>query len=316
MKTSGTNVVASLAFAAAVRSVVAWDIDPRCPPPPAPMKRALQQDEDAWLSTLPTSVDGDATKALRGNANGFGNANAKENTSRDLQATGVFSLKMHWEEGYCWQEEYSRHRKWCWECKEGCKEGGTLWWQKCVDSKVQKFTYLTDSEGGRFKTAYHDLCLQRVSTTQYDLQKCSTAKAQIIVGLRADGPTFELMPLGDSANCINQDHHPKAGEIVENTTCQIARKWKTNLMELYDVASDIDPDIDNQARLRVEECSTSNPCDRCQGDCDEDAECRGSDLMCFQRGGSTKDAPVPGCKGVAVTGTSDVLLYEMPECYT
>jgi hypothetical protein len=24
--------------------------------------------------------------------------------------------------------------------------------------------------------------------------------------------------------------------------------------------------------------------------------------MCFQRGGSTKDAPVPGCKGVLVTG--------------
>jgi hypothetical protein len=24
--------------------------------------------------------------------------------------------------------------------------------------------------------------------------------------------------------------------------------------------------------------------------------------MCFQRGGSTKDAPVPGCQGVVVTG--------------
>ena len=291
MKACSTDVIVSLVFAAGVRSAVGWDIDPRCPPPPPPMKRELKQDEDAWLNTLPTSVDVDTTNALRGNT-----------PSRDLQATGVFSLKMHWEEGYCWQEEYSRHRKWCWECQNGCKEGGILWWQKCVDSKDQKFTYLPDPQGGRFKTAHHDLCLQRVSTTQYNLQKCSTDRAQVIVGLRSDGPPFELTPLGDSENCINQDHHPKPGEIVENTTCKIARKWFTNLMELFDVASDIDPDIDNQARLRSEGCSKSNPCDRCQGDCDEDAECRGTDLMCFQRGGKTKDAPVPGCKGVTVTG--------------
>ena len=291
--TTEINMTLSLVLmAAGMRSALAWDVDPRCPPPPAPapapQKRTLEQDEDAWLNNLRTRAD--STTALQGN------------TIRDLQAINVFSLKMHWEEGYCWQEEYSRERKWCWECQEGCKEGSALWWQQCVDTKDQKFTYLPDSEGGRFKTAYHDLCLHRVSNTQYVLKKCSTEKAQVIVGLRADGPPFELTPLGDSSNCINQDHHPKAGEIVENTTCKIARKWSTNLMELFDVASNVDLDIDNQARLRLDECSKSNPCDRCQGDCDEDAECRGADLMCFQRGGSTKDAPVPGCKGVVVTG--------------
>ena len=121
--------------------------------------------------------------------------------------------------------------------------------------------------------------------------------------LRADSSTSR----GDSEKCINQDHSCKPDEIVENTACKIARKWFTNLMELFDVASKIDPDINNRLQLREDGCSKSNPCDCCQGDCDADVECRGADLMCFQRGGRTKDAPVPGCnKGVAEPGMGDV----------
>ena len=221
---------------------------------------------------------------------------------RAVDGTPVFSLKMHWEEGYCWQEEYARERKWCWECKEGCKEGGSLWWQKCVDSKDQKFNYLPDPQGGRFKTAYNDLCVHSVSVTQYVLRKCSTDQAQIIVGYRADGKPFELSPLADASQCMNQDHHPKAGEIVHNTSCKLSRRLHTNLMELYNVGSDTGLDIDNQIRLRAEKCSSSNPCDRCQGDCNDDSQCRGFALVCFQRAGSTKDTPVPGCSGAAVTG--------------
>ena len=272
----------------------AWDVDPRCPPPPTPKRTLLQEQDDAWLTALAHAAHHDDTLSQK--------ALLRGNTLRELESIAVFQLKMHWEEGYCWQEEYSRERKWCWECEGACEEGGRLWWQKCVDINDQKFTYLPDPQGGRFKTAFHDLCLQRVSNTQYLLQKCSDNKAQIIVGLRTDGPPFELTPLGDDTMCINQDHHPKPGEIVENTTCKIARKWSTNLMEIYDARSDFDPDIDNQARIRSEECSKANPCDRCQGDCDQDADCRGANLMCFQRGGVTKDAPVPGCKGDALTG--------------
>ena len=138
-------------------------------------------------------------------------------------------------------------------------------------------------------------------TTQYLLQPCSDNRAQVIVGFRDDGKPFELMPFGDASQCINQDHHPKAGEIVENTTCKIARHWKTNLMELYDITNDFNPDIDSVLRIRIDKCSAGNPCDRCQGDCDEDRDCQGDGLVCFQRVGKTKDSPVPGCRGDTVT---------------
>lgn len=290
MKYASANVWFFLFFRSL--SVEAWDVDPRCPPPPE-SKRDLQlkeiwfQEEDFQKRDVTSQ-----TTLLRGPS------------FRDLQTSqnNVFSLKMHWEEGYCWQEEYSRERKWCWECANGCKVGGILWWQKCVDVKDQKFTYLPDINGGRFKTAYHDLCLTRVSTTQYVLQPCSDNRAQVIVGFRDDGKPFELMPLGDDSQCINQDHHPKAGEIVENTTCKIARHWKTNLMELYEITNDFNPDIDSVLRIRTDKCSAGNPCDRCQGDCDEDRDCRGDGLVCFQRVGKTKDSPVPGCRGDSITG--------------
>lgn len=280
---------------------LAWDVDPRCPPP---IGRALEgrEDDDGLKSSYRTiemkTTDSTFGRALRGNA-----AHAHNIMSRTAIGPRLFSLKMHWELGYCWQEEYSRERKWCWECKEGCKEGGTLWWQKCAaDNDDQKFTYLPDSDGGRFKTAYHNLCLHRVSTTQYELKGCSTDEAQIILGFRSDGKPFELSPLGGPDQCINQDHHPKAGEIVENTTCKIARRWSTNLMELYDAASDYESGLDNELRLRDEECSGESPCDVCQGDCDDDHQCRGAELVCFQRNDSNKDSPVPGCKGNAVEG--------------
>jgi hypothetical protein len=63
----------------------------------------------------------------------------------------------------------------------------------------------------------------------------------------------------------------------------------------------------NQLRLRDEECSSVNPCDRCQGDCDDDDQCRGAELVCFQRIGNIKDSPVPGCEGDAVTSKCEML---------
>ena len=302
MKVAGAKVVLFLSLGGITHLSKAWDVDPRCPPE---MRRALEiQDEESWRNSSHPMSENEATtsksvRALRGST-----AHTANIMSRAGSGFRVFSLKMYWEEGFCWQEEYSRRRRWCWQCKEGCKEGGTLWWQKCSDESDQKFTYLPDAEGGRFKTAYHDLCLHRVSTTQYALKQCSSDEAQVIVGLRLDENPFELSPLGDLSLCINQDHHPKPDEIVENTSCEIARHWKTNLMELYD--------IENQVRLREEECSSQIPCGRCQGDCDDDEQCLGADLVCFQRIDATADSPVPGCIGDTVT--SECLKDESASC--
>jgi len=49
-------------------------------------------------------------------------------------------------------------------------------------------------------------------------------------------------------------------------------------------------------------CTSSKPCAKCEGDCDEDSQCSGS-MKCFQREDGRKDlppgdAPIPGCHGV------------------
>lgn len=46
-------------------------------------------------------------------------------------------------------------------------------------------------------------------------------------------------------------------------------------------------------------CTPSSPCDKCEGDCDSDADCKGT-FKCYQRSYSTN--PVPGCE---VGGSGD-----------
>jgi hypothetical protein len=293
-----------------LNSVAAWQVDPRCPDP---VNRRLEEGGEDELEDLddfasnkeyPTSDAGSSfanavvTPALRGQ-------------SRKLAAApDTFLLKMYWERGFCWQEEWDVHRKWCWECKGSCKENQELWWQKCNGSnKNQQFSYIASNtdEQGQFRWAHGNLCLQRVSSKNFKLKACSNHPNQVIVDFRADGKPFELQPKGDSNKCINQHHHPKAGEIVENTRCKTARIWKTNLMEIYkidDHNADFNIDDPDSARLRNPQCSSNKPCDRCEGDCDKDNHCKGN-LVCFQRKGSdgTKYSPVPGCNGDPRPGT-------------
>ena len=57
----------------------------------------------------------------------------------------------------------------------------------------------------------------------------------------------------------------------------------------------------NGVAIRTHKSGAKKPFDECGGDCDHDSDCRG-DLVCFQRSGSTANAPIPGCSGSA-TGT-------------
>ena len=50
-------------------------------------------------------------------------------------------------------------------------------------------------------------------------------------------------------------------------------------------------------------CTSSNPCNACEGDCDKDSECKG-ELKCYQR--TSSDAIVPGCSSTGyVKSTAD-----------
>jgi hypothetical protein len=60
-------------------------------------------------------------------------------------------------------------------------------------------------------------------------------------------------------------------------------------------------------------CTSSSPCDRCEGDCDSDADCAGA-MKCYQRDDSSQ---VPGCKkGGSGDRSGFDYCYETPFSYT
>lgn len=175
----------------------------------------------------------------------------------------------------------------CMECELGdnCRAGNKSWTQFCDNRKSQKFVWLpnlqySDNQNyGSLKLAHFDLCLERMSTNTYQLQKCDPdSTSQVLVGWNPTLP-FELHPIQNSAKCINQHHHPREEEDIANTACATAAKHHTNLWRVYrneNAGNEI-------SRLRRPECSEQNPCNMCQGDCDNDFQCAG-DLVCYQRG--------------------------------
>jgi hypothetical protein len=143
---------------------------------------------------------------------------------RKLQST-AFSLKMYWQEGYCWQEEWDE-RKWCLECQgSSCGEGDYLVIETCSSSSTQKFVY----EGENLKPyTSQDLCWERTGRNAHQLKKCASSSEQIIKGIKFDG-NFEMHPNGYSDDCLTNQHHPKSGEIIRGQSCSAARNDKTSL---------------------------------------------------------------------------------------
>jgi hypothetical protein len=285
---------------------VAWEIDPRCPDPI--FARRLQEgaqlshEEEAAAGLHPFGAKGQshANRRLRGK---------EEQPERELQSSvpAPFQLKMFWQDYYCWQEEWIE-RAWCWACQGAtCERGENLWLQFCnADDPAQKFNYIPilGSGGGQIQTASNKLCLDRTANNNFTLADCSLVDTQIYTGVQTDGNRFEIAPKGAPDSCLNQPHHPKAGEIIQTTTCLIARYWYTNEWTAYHGGSNSNPySASNLSTLRVRTnvCTANRPCDICQGDCQTDDHCKGT-MLCFQRSSQTQE--VPGCfgKGIGAVG--------------
>jgi hypothetical protein len=268
-----------------------WDVDDRC------LRRLIEvhhedfhdvKEDESFLS------DEESTRHL---------------TERELKSELSFNMKMHWEEGYCWQEEW-KERDWCMECDgDVCEEGDILEIQTCEKVSRQKFNWVPTSGGGRLKTASSNLCLERVGVNEYELRRCSTSSKQILIGFHPSKP-FELYPRGDEGKkCIqNEQHHPKADEEIRTNSCDVARAAHASEWEVYwpstssggSSAGGDNPDTPSSGsgsskplNKAIRSCSASKPCRECEGDCDSDSECDGK-LVCFQK---TGNQPVPGCIG-------------------
>jgi hypothetical protein len=131
-----------LIASAALGSSLAWEMDIRCPGYYTP-PRMLQEGEEIFgnedtdfydandMQQLDYIVLSPTTNNLRG---------AEEQSHRELQSS--FQVKMNWEEGFCWQEEWIE-RQWCLSCQGKCGIGDPIWVQFCdVNDATQQFSYV------------------------------------------------------------------------------------------------------------------------------------------------------------------------------
>lgn len=278
---------------------VAWETDQRC------LRRTLEGGDAMFLpqdiSTMDTNSESVAVSDMTPNLRGT------EDRHRYLQSSSTFMLKMYWQQGYCWQEEWIE-RKWCMSCiGSSCEEGEMLDIEACDSTRAtQHFRYraIAGTGGGQLRTATKSLCLDRVSHSQYILTQCrrTNLESQILVGIKTDGSRFELTPMGSSGQCIvNNNHHPTPGERLFSTSCSTAHDSHTSFWMSYNESSSVTSDSTQPLKalsMRNPECSTSQPCGRCEGDCDMDEECQGN-LQCKQRWNTEA---VPGCSGTGVSG--------------
>jgi len=281
-------------------AAIAWEIDDRCLHRRLHEGAAMIPDDGVFSTSESQNLalrEGQTPRKLRGTA--------AEKNQRKLLST--FQLKMFWQEGYCWQEEWIE-RKWCMACQgDTCESGEQLWIEFCDSSKLnQKFTYLPvdGSLGGQIKTASANLCMERISEVEIRLTACTTIDqtAQIFFGVVTDGTPFELKASRNRCT-TNDDHHPKRHEGIFVTSCNVARRSGTDAWTTFDGTDASNSETASELtslkqRPSGSDCSSSNPCNICEGDCDQDEDCQG-DFKCLMRSSSES---VPGCFGHGISG--------------
>eukprot|EP00560_Eucampia_antarctica_P003610 CAMPEP_0197840098 /NCGR_PEP_ID=MMETSP1437-20131217/45406_1 /TAXON_ID=49252 ORGANISM="Eucampia antarctica, Strain CCMP1452" /NCGR_SAMPLE_ID=MMETSP1437 /ASSEMBLY_ACC=CAM_ASM_001096 /LENGTH=622 /DNA_ID=CAMNT_0043449649 /DNA_START=116 /DNA_END=1985 /DNA_ORIENTATION=+ len=232
------------------------------------------------------------------------------NEFRVSETLGPFHLKLYWELGYCWQEEMIE-RLWCMECAgQTCEFGDKLVAQVCDECDVaQRFEYVPSSSfsGGQIRVAnssgnsdISSLCWTNYHDHVYRLEECRTAdREQIFDGFVQDELRFTISPYLDSSKCMTQAHHPKPNENIFAEDCVKANntRWWLRYWE-EDEDSTYNSNVCGTTRIRDWDCEGDDTCNQCEGDCDQDEDCKGQ-LRCQLNAASE---PVPGCAGTGEWG--------------
>jgi hypothetical protein len=241
----GCLIVATVAFFRTFASAEEnWDEDPRCPGygnKTKPNTRFLKNGlAETGTPIRRSNVVAKPDKNLRG-------------VHRKLDEIYNFQLKMYWEEGYCWQNEWE-DREWCLECEgTSCGQDNHLWLKKCDDDKdEQRFTYkIINATTQAVKISpldRQDLCWTTIGDKEMMLKECGDTykdevtrlDKQVLIGF-AEGGRFQLHPDGfDETNpnvymCISSHLHPKVSLRVttECSSCFACRGSLTILLKLH-----------------------------------------------------------------------------------
>ncbi|CAJ1935187.1 unnamed protein product [Cylindrotheca closterium] len=165
-----------------------------------------------------------------------------------------FQLRLHWEDGYYWQE--SREEMfYCMECadcdeyttgdgRDGdcrsrgsssarCREGHLVWIEWCNRRDYQFEIIQHYNSGSQVRVHGTDLCFSTVYNRYLELRVCNQTDALQLWSPIADTKKFELRPFDqrnltrDDARCLSQQHHPKSEELVGLHSCAEARQDET-----------------------------------------------------------------------------------------
>ena len=175
-----------------------WNISPECE-----RRRTFDLNEPVISPVMKRSESVSPETSLRG---------SEANAHRQLST--VVMLKIHWEPGYCWQDEWD-DRFWCLTCDGSCNEDDYLLIDECDENEdTQWFVYESADNGIKLMPSTDpSLCWTRTGATEHQLKPCGSdypddygLDRQIIVGFQETG-TFELHPNGLPEDCLVNDDH-------------------------------------------------------------------------------------------------------------
>lgn len=149
--------------------------------------------------------------------------------------SGAFRLKLYWEYGYDWQQEFWE-QEWCMRCDgSDCNSGDDINIHYC-DDKSTWFVFDNMSSNGQtqVKIANTKLCLEWNDNYDMYVKTCdkSTDRQKFDAGQGSfSGKRFELRTSDDG--CLTQDHHPRDGELVFVEDCDTPRDDDTSYWNKY-----------------------------------------------------------------------------------
>lgn len=157
---------------------------------------------------------------------------ATTQTSSTHKPTGGFRIRLHWQQGYNWQNN-PNEKYFCMECRGSCNSGSSIQVDKCNESNSnnsirQKFIAI----GRTVRPASNPaLCLTVAGyggiSDPVKLRHCNRGSNQNFIEVRSN-EKFELMPEGGGGRyCLSQHHHPKRHEVVFPEECAKTRRFDT-----------------------------------------------------------------------------------------
>jgi hypothetical protein len=159
-----------------------------------------------------------------------------------------FHLKIDWQQGYYWQENWDE-QKFCMECcaceginfsddgngnctaVEKCERGNQLWVQHC-NNEAERFSAITVDTYQMIQVKDTNLCMERIYQPFLALYECDpTNKKQLWRHTISNSSRFSIMPAfptksdNGSTFCVTQKHHPKKNEVVGLGRCSQAHSY-------------------------------------------------------------------------------------------